>query len=152
VSLAQQGTDMYDDMGHALRGANGRYALGLALTQSGRLELAADRLEEALAVFRDSRQRLWEGMTLFRLAEVDLAARRLAEAATHAESALTLLRGIGGEWRRGNVLTLLGRALSGIGHTGRAHVCLREALGIFEGLGAPEAAEVRSLLEPRAVA
>ncbi|MEW5352755.1 BTAD domain-containing putative transcriptional regulator [Streptomyces sp. 16-176A] len=152
VSLAQQGTDMYDDMGHALRGANGRYALGLALTQSGRLELAADRLEEALAVFRDSRQRLWEGMTLFRLAEVDLAARRLAEAATHAESALTLLRGIGGEWRRGNVLTLLGRALSGIGHTGRAHVCLREALGIFEDLGAPEAAEVRSLLEPRAVA
>ncbi len=27
VSLVQQGTDMYDDMGHALKGANGRYAL-----------------------------------------------------------------------------------------------------------------------------
>ncbi|MFF8426443.1 BTAD domain-containing putative transcriptional regulator [Streptomyces sp. NPDC016566] len=151
VSLAQQGTDMYDDMGHAFKGANGRYALGLALTQSGQLDLAAERLEEARAVFRDSRQRLWEGMTLFRLAEVDLAARRLAQAATNAESALTLLRGIGGEWRRGNVLTALGRALSGIGQSGRAQVCLQEALSIFEALGAPEADEVRALLEARAV-
>lgn len=152
VSLAQQGTDMYDDMSHALRGANGRYALGLALTQSGRLDMAAERLEEARAVFRSSRQRLWEGMTLFRLAEVDLAARRPAQAATNAESALTLLRGIGGEWRRGNVLTALGRALSGIGHSGRARVCWQEALAIFEGSGAPEADEVRALLEPLAVA
>jgi DNA-binding SARP family transcriptional activator len=152
VTLAQQGTDMYDDMGHALKGANGRYALGLALTASGRFSLAADRLEEALAVFRDSRMRLWEGMTLFRLAQVDIAARQLPEAATKAESALTILRGIGGEWRRGNVLVALGQALSGIGQSGRAQVCWQEALGIFEAVGAPEADEVRALLTPVALA
>ncbi|MEU1401536.1 BTAD domain-containing putative transcriptional regulator [Streptomyces sp. NPDC005728] len=152
VSLAQQGTDMYDDMGHALKGANGRYALGLALTQSGRFEQAAERLEEALLVFRDSRQRLWEGMSLFRLAELDLAAGRPAQAATNAETALTLLRGVGGEWRHGNALTVLGRALSGIGQSGRAHVCWQEALEIFEALRAPEAEEVRALLRPRAIA
>ncbi|GKQ36671.1 BTAD domain-containing putative transcriptional regulator [Streptomyces sp. A012304] len=148
VSLAQRGTDMYDAMGHALKGANGRYALGLALTQSGSLTSAVDRLEEALAVFRDSRQRLWEGMTLFRLAEAHIAARRLAQAATHAEAALTVLRGIGGEWRRGNVLVALGHALSGIGQTGRAQVCWQEALAIFESLKAPEADAVRPLLKP----
>ncbi|ARP71671.1 AfsR family transcriptional regulator [Streptomyces pluripotens] len=152
VTLAQQGTYMYDDMGHALKGANGRYALGLALTQSGQHALAAERLQEALGVFRDSRQRLWEGMTLFRLAEVDLAVRRLAQAATKAESALALLRGIGGEWRRGNVLTALGRALLGIGQSGRAQVCWQEALTIFEALNAPEADEVRALLGPLSVA
>ncbi|MFF3613598.1 BTAD domain-containing putative transcriptional regulator [Streptomyces sp. NPDC002580] len=152
VALAQQGTDMYDDMGHALKGANGRYALGLALTQSGRLSEAVDRLQEALEVFQDSRQRLWEGMTLFRLAEADFTARRPAQAAANAELALTVLRGIGGDWRRGNVLTVLGRALSGIGQLGRAQVCWREALDIFEELGAPEAAEVRALLKPLAVA
>ncbi|MGW7817196.1 BTAD domain-containing putative transcriptional regulator [Streptomyces puniciscabiei] len=152
VSLAQQGVDMYEALGHALKGANGRYALGLALMQSGQLALAAERLEEALGVFQDSRQRLWEGMTLFRLAEVDLAAQRPTQAASNAESALSLLRGIGGEWRRGNVLTTLGRALSNIGQIGRAQVCLREALAIFEGLNAPEADEVRALLEPLAVA
>jgi hypothetical protein len=65
--------------------------------------------------------------------------------------ALTVLRGIGGEWRRGLVLTVLGRALSGIGQTGRAQVCWREALGIHEELGSPEADEVRGLLTPTTV-
>ncbi|MGW2785012.1 BTAD domain-containing putative transcriptional regulator [Streptomyces populi] len=152
VSLAQQGTGMYDDMGHALKGANGRYALGLALTQSGRLAEATAVLGEALAVFRNSRQRLWEGMSLFRLAEADLAAQRPAAAATNAETALTVLRGIGGEWRRGNVLIVLGQALNAIGHSGRAQVCWRESLDIFQALGAPEAATARALLNPMAVA
>ncbi|MEU5220059.1 BTAD domain-containing putative transcriptional regulator [Streptomyces sp. NPDC020807] len=152
IALARQGTAIYDAMGHALRGANGRYALGLALTQDNQLAAASEQLREALAVFADSRQRLWEGMTLFRLSEVDLAARRHAQAAANAEMALTVLRGIGGEWRRGNVLTVLGRALFGIGQTGRALVCWQEALGIFEELDAPEAAEVRALLSPATAA
>jgi DNA-binding SARP family transcriptional activator len=150
VALARQGAAMYDNMGHALKGANGRYALGLALTQSGQLNDAAGCLHQALQVFRDSRQRLWEGMTLFRLAEVDIAARRPAQGAANAEIALTVLRGIGGEWRRGNVLTVLGRALNGIGQLDRARVCWREALDIFEALGAPEADGVRALLTPTA--
>ncbi|MFE9737189.1 BTAD domain-containing putative transcriptional regulator [Streptomyces sp. NPDC006477] len=152
IALARQGTEIYDSMGHTLRGANGRYALGLALTQDNQLSAAGDRLREALAVFADSRQRLWEGMTHFRLSEVDLAARRHAQAASNAEMALTVLRGIGGEWRRGNVLTVLGRALFGIGQSGRALVCWREALGIFEELRAPEATDVRALLAPATAA
>ncbi|MFJ4921063.1 BTAD domain-containing putative transcriptional regulator [Streptomyces sp. NPDC088725] len=150
VSLAQEGIGIYDRMGHALRGANARYALGLALTRSGRLSEAGLRLSEALDTFRDSRQRLWEGMTLFRLAEVDLAAHRSPQAASNAEMALTVLRGIGGEWRRGQVLTALGKALTGIGQTGRAEVCWRDALAVFEELGSAEAADVRALLAPAA--
>ncbi|WP_405389249.1 NB-ARC domain-containing protein [Streptomyces sp. NBC_01102] len=152
VTLAQQGIDIYDGLGHALRGANGRYALGLALTELGHLPDAAERLTEALAIFRDSRQRLWEGMTLFRLAEVDLAAHVPAQAAVKAEQALAVLRGIGGEWRRGNVLTVLGKALRDIGQAGRAQVCWHEALVIYEGLGSSEAVEVRTLLAPVAAA
>ncbi|MFE2373630.1 BTAD domain-containing putative transcriptional regulator [Streptomyces sp. NPDC059398] len=152
VALSRQGTEMYDRMGHALKGANGRYALGLALTEDGQLTAAAERLTEALEVFRDSRQRLWEGMALFRLAEVDIAAGRCAQAAAGAEMALTVLRGIGGDWRRGNVLTVLGRALSGIGQSGRARVCWLEALAIYEELGSQEADGVRELLTPVAAA
>ncbi|MFD6340746.1 BTAD domain-containing putative transcriptional regulator [Streptomyces sp. NPDC060131] len=152
VALAQQGIDIYDGLGHSLRGANGRYALGLALTQAGQLGDASQRLHEALGVFRDSRQRLWEGMTLCRLAEADLEGHKPAQAASNAEMALTVLRGIGGEWRRGNVLTVLGRALHGIGQTGRAQVCWREALSLHEALGSAEAAEVRALLSPAAAA
>ncbi|MFB7866187.1 MULTISPECIES: BTAD domain-containing putative transcriptional regulator [unclassified Streptomyces] len=152
IELAEEGTRIYDSMGNSLRSANGRYALGLALTEAKQLGDAVDRLREALEVFRDSRQRLWEGMTLFRLSEVDIAARRHAQAASNAEMALTVLRGIGGEWRRGNVLTVLGRALDGIGQSGRAQVCWQEALDIFESLGSPEATEVRRLLAPIAAA
>ncbi|MBB6435527.1 AfsR/SARP family transcriptional regulator [Streptomyces candidus] len=152
VSLAQQGIRVYDKMGHHLRGANGRYALGLALAEDGRHEAASAQLHQALDVFRDTRQRLWEGMTLFRMAEVDLAARRPAQAAAKAEQALTVLRGIGGEWRRGNVLSVLGSALHEVGQDGRAQVCWHEALAIFEESDAPQAEEVRRLMAARTAA
>ncbi|MEV7655017.1 BTAD domain-containing putative transcriptional regulator [Streptomyces anulatus] len=146
ITLARSGIEIYDLLGHALRGANGRYALGMALTQSEEFSAATAKLTEALEIFRDSRQRLWEGMSLFRLAEVEIASGQPAQAAQYAELALTVLRGIGGEWRRGNVLTVLGRALAGIGQTGRAQVCWNEALDIYDELGSPEADGVRSLL------
>ncbi|MGQ7751300.1 BTAD domain-containing putative transcriptional regulator [Streptomyces sp. WC2508] len=146
VALARKGIEIYDGMGHSLRGANARYALGIALTRSGELTEATDSFLEALKVFRDSRQRLWEGMTLFRLAEADLAGDNAAQAASKAEMALTVLRGIGGEWRRGNVLTVLGHALDGIGQSGRAVVCWREALAIYDDLGSDEAAGIHALL------
>ncbi len=152
VALAQQGVDMYESLGHAVKSANGRYALGMALAQNCRHAEAAECLQEALEVFRESRHRLWEGMTLFRLAEVDLSAQRPAQASANAEAALTVLRGIGGEWRRGNVLTVLGRALVRIGQSGRAKVCWEEALAIYEALGSPEAEGVRALLAPAAAA
>ena len=47
---------------------------------------------------------------------------------------------------RGTVLTGLGRALESIGQFGRAQVCWREALGIYDELGSREADEVRALL------
>lgn len=154
VDLAQQGVGIYeaDASGLALRLANGKYALGLALTGTGRTGLAQQALTEAMAIFRDSRQQLWHGMTLFRLAELHLAIRQPAHAASHAEQALVILRGIGGDWRRANVLTALGRGLAGIGQTDRAQVCWNEALSIFDELGSPEADSVRALLAPAPVA
>jgi len=152
VTLARQGTEVYDSLGHSLRTANGRYALGMALGKTGRHTEATEQLQQALGVFRDSRQRLWEGMALCRLAEVELEARKPALAASDAEMALTVLRDIGGDWRRGNVLTVLGKALHGIGHSRRAQVCWQEALDIYVALEAPEAAAVRALLTPVAAA
>ncbi|MGW1404609.1 BTAD domain-containing putative transcriptional regulator [Streptomyces sp. NPDC002403] len=148
VELASEGVALYNRMGLTLRLANGRYALGLALARAGRQDEAQDRLSEALSVFRDSRQRLWEGMTLFRLAEVHLDAGRSARAAGLAEQALTVLLHVGGEWRRANVLTVLGRALQGIGQADRAKVCWQEALSVFDQLKAPEAEAVKRLLGP----
>ncbi|MFK4206508.1 AfsR/SARP family transcriptional regulator [Streptomyces sp. NPDC030920] len=148
VELASEGVALYNRMGLTLRLANGRYALGLALARAGRREEAQDRLSEALSVFRDSRQRLWEGMTLFRLAEVHLDAGRSAQAAGLAEQALAVLLHVGGEWRRANVLTVLGKALQRIGQADRAKVCWQDALSVFDQLKAPEAEAVSRLLHP----
>ncbi|MFF8972272.1 BTAD domain-containing putative transcriptional regulator [Streptomyces sp. NPDC014995] len=151
IELAQQGIDIYDRMGLTLRLANGRYALGIALTQAGRLSEALEQLTEALALFHDNRQPLWEGVTHFRIAEAHLAAQRPTLAAGHAEQAIAL-RGIGGEWRRGTVLTVLGKALAAVGQSDRARACWQEALSIYERLGSSEATEVRTLLAPAAAA
>jgi tetratricopeptide (TPR) repeat protein len=154
VSLARQGVVIYerDETGMALRLANGKYALGLALTSAGETRLARDTLTDALRMFQDARQRLWHGMTLFRLAEVHLADHTPAQAAACAEQALAVLNGIGGDWRRANVLTMLGRGLNGIGQTDRAKVCWQEALTLFERSGSPEAADARKLLASAPVA
>ncbi|MDG9702698.1 BTAD domain-containing putative transcriptional regulator [Streptomyces sp. DH37] len=150
IRLAERGVAIYTDMKLNMRLANGRYALGVALTSAGRVSEALDELNRALALFHESRQPLWEGVTHLRLAEAHLAARRPAQAATHAEQALAL-RGIGGEWRRGTVLMALGRALDALGQTDRARACWRDALTIFDALGSLEADEARKLL-PSAVA
>ncbi|MCQ9181459.1 tetratricopeptide repeat protein [Streptomyces sp. IBSBF 2953] len=148
VSLARQGVAIYerDDTGMALRLANGKYALGLALTSAGDITPALAALTDALGMFQDARQQLWHGMTLFRLAELHLADGAPARAAACAEQALAVLHGIGGDWRRANVLTALGRGLHGVGQLDRARVCWQEALAAFEALNSPEAADVRSLL------
>jgi tetratricopeptide (TPR) repeat protein len=145
IELAQQGIAVYDRMGLTLRLANGRYALGIALTQAGRLGEALDQLTEALSLFHDNRQPLWEGVTHYRLAEAHLAARRPTLAAAHAEQAIAL-RGIGGEWRRATVLTVLGKALRQLGQRDRARVCWRDAEAVFVQLGSAELGEVRALL------
>ncbi|MFE2480366.1 BTAD domain-containing putative transcriptional regulator [Streptomyces sp. NPDC059389] len=145
IDLAQQGIAIYDRMGLTLRLANGRYALGIALTEAGRLGEAQDQLTEALSLFHDNRQPLWEGVTHFRLAVAHLAAHRPTLAAAHAEQAIAL-RGIGGEWRRATVLTVLGKALRRLGQRDRARVCWRDAEVVFKQLKSAELAEVQALL------
>ncbi|MEH6375352.1 BTAD domain-containing putative transcriptional regulator [Streptomyces sp. KLMMK] len=145
VGLAEQALAIYREINVSWRLANGLYTYGLVLTHARRFEDALRQLNEAMPIFVDNRQRLWEGMTHYRLAEVHLAAGRPTAAAHHAEQALKL-RGIGGEWRRGNVLTVLGRSLDALGQPGRARACWTEALAIYEQLGSSEAADVRDLL------
>ncbi|MFH9571901.1 AfsR/SARP family transcriptional regulator [Streptomyces sp. NPDC017230] len=147
VGIARDGLTLLAELGRTMRLANGHYALGMALTQAGRLTEALNQFNEALTIFVDHRQRLWEGTTHFRVAEAHIAARRPAQAAQHAEQALAI-GCIGGDRMRGNVLTLLGRSLSALGQADRARACWREALKLYEENSASEADEVRTLLAP----
>ncbi|MGW6397196.1 BTAD domain-containing putative transcriptional regulator [Streptomyces sp. NPDC055134] len=151
VEIAQHSLAVHAELGKPMRRASGHYALGVALTHAGRHAEALGQFSDALGIFTEHRQRLWEGATHFRIAAAHLAAQRPPQAAQHAEQALAL-GCIGGDRMRGNVLTLLGRALSALGQADRARVCWQEALGLYEQNGAPEADEARSLLRPATAA
>ncbi|GAA2547475.1 MULTISPECIES: AfsR/SARP family transcriptional regulator [Streptomyces] len=147
IDLVRQGITIYDELGLTFRLANARYALGIALSHAARQTEALNELSTALQTFVENRQRLWEGATHFRIAQVHLSAHRPAQAAQHAEQALTT-GSIGGDWMRANILTLLGRSLSALGQTDRARACWRDALTIYEKSESPEATELRMLLRP----
>ncbi|MFJ8147083.1 AfsR/SARP family transcriptional regulator [Streptomyces sp. NPDC096048] len=147
VAIAHRGLTAQLDIGKTMRLANGHFTLGIALTAAGRHGEALQQFSDALGIFEGHRQRLWQGTTNFRIAEVHLAARRPAQAAQHSEQALAL-GCIGGDRMRGNVLTLLGRSLSALGQADRAKACWQEALNLLQQCGAPQADEVRALLSP----
>ncbi|MFF9900454.1 BTAD domain-containing putative transcriptional regulator [Streptomyces longispororuber] len=147
IDLARQGMAIYEELGLTFRLANARYALGIGLSQAGRHAEGLEQLTEALRVFAENRQRLWEGTAHYRIAQVHLSARRPAQAAKHAEQALTT-GCVGGDWMRANVLTVLGRALESLGQLDRARACWNKALSLHEGANASEADEVRALLRP----
>ncbi|MGW7044951.1 BTAD domain-containing putative transcriptional regulator [Streptomyces avermitilis] len=151
VEIARHSLAVHAELGRPMRRANAHFALGLALIKAGRHTDALVQFSDAQSIFAEHRQRLWEGNTHFRIAEVHLAAQRLARAAQHAEQALAL-GCVGGDRMRGNVLTLLGRALATLGQRDRARACWQEALNLYEQSGAQEADEVRALLTPTAVA
>lgn len=152
VEIARRALAAHVELGRPMRLGNGHYNLGMALAGAGRHAEALSEFSDALSNFADHRQRLWEGTTHFRIAEVHLALRRPARAAQGAEQALAM-GCIGGDWMRGNVLTLLGRALSALGQADRAQACWREALNLYEKNGvAEEADEVRALLSPATAA
>ncbi len=120
MQLAEQALARYYETGASWRVASGLYALGVTLTHAERYEEALGRLCEALPIFRDNWQRLGEGITHYRMTKLHLGASKSAQAAFHAEQALTQLACTGGEWRRGNVLMVLGRSLDALGHVHRA--------------------------------
>ncbi|WP_328494771.1 NB-ARC domain-containing protein [Streptomyces sp. NBC_00414] len=152
VEIAQRALSAYLEIGKTLRLANGYFTLGIALARAGRHTESLSQLSDALSVFGSHRQRLWEGTTNFRMAEVHLDARRPAQAAQHAEQALAL-GCIGGDRMQGVVLTLLGRALTMLGQVDRARACWREALNLLEqNGGSAQAEEVRALLTPATAA
>jgi tetratricopeptide (TPR) repeat protein len=145
VEIARHGLVTHSEIGRSVRLANSHFALGVALTQAGRHSEALDEFSHAMGIFHDHRQRLWEGVTNFRIAQVHLATHHPTQAAQHAEQALNL-GCIGGDRMRGNVLTLLGRALGLLGQVDRAQACWHEALNLYEQSGAPEANDVRPLV------
>ncbi|WP_143590111.1 AfsR/SARP family transcriptional regulator [Thermoactinospora rubra] len=146
IAAAEKGLAIFTEIGSGAGMARARYHLGMVLSRVGRLTEAVHHHAECLAFFRAGRQRVWEQRVCSRLAETFIAAGRYPEAVRHAEQALVVSREIGHPYGEALSLTVLGKALRGMGEAGRSADCLRQALDIFTRLGAPEAADLRDLL------
>ncbi|MEU0564069.1 BTAD domain-containing putative transcriptional regulator [Nonomuraea sp. NPDC005983] len=147
IAAAEKGLAIFTEIGSGAGTARARYHLGIVLSRVGRLTEAVHHHAECLAFFRASKQRVWEQRVCSRLAETFIAAQRYPDAVRHAEQALIVSREIGHPYGEALSLTVLGNALRGLGSASRSTDCLRQALDIFTRLGAPEAADLRVLLD-----
>ncbi|MEV7802166.1 BTAD domain-containing putative transcriptional regulator [Microbispora sp. NPDC088329] len=146
IAAAERGLAVFTEIGSGAGMARARYHLGNVLSHVGRLNEAVVHHAECLAFFRASDQRVWEQRVCYRLAATFIAAGRFAEAARHAEQALTVSREITHPYGEAQSLAALGKALAGLGETGRGRDALAKALDIFTRLGSPEADDIRALL------
>ncbi|MDF5756060.1 AfsR/SARP family transcriptional regulator [Spongiactinospora sp. TRM90649] len=147
IAAAERGLAIFTEIGSGAGTARARYHLGIVLSKVGRLNEAVHHHAECLAFFRASNQRVWEQRVCCRLAETFIAARRFGDAVRHAEQALTVSREIGHPYGEALSLAVLGKALAGLGDASRSRECLRRGYDIFVRLGAPEAGDLRVLLE-----
>ncbi|GII95613.1 AfsR/SARP family transcriptional regulator [Sinosporangium siamense] len=146
ITAAERGLAIFTEFGSGAGTARARYHLGIVLSRVGRLNEAVHHHAECLAFFRASNQRVWEQRVCFRLAETFLAAERFSDAVRHAEQALAVSHEIGHPYGEAQALGVLGRAYAGLGSTTRSRECLRRAYDIFARIGAPEAEDLRVLL------
>ncbi|GGM68980.1 regulatory protein AfsR [Thermopolyspora flexuosa] len=151
IAAAERGLAIFTELGSGAGMARARYHLGIVLSRVGRFTEAVVHHAECLEFFRASRQRVWEQRVCCRLAETFVAAGRHADAARHAEQALAVSREIAHPYGEAQSLAVLGKALAGLGRTERSAECLRAAHDIFRRLGAPEADDLRPLLERNGV-
>ncbi|MEU8270009.1 BTAD domain-containing putative transcriptional regulator [Sphaerisporangium sp. NPDC049002] len=147
IAAAERGLAIFSELGSGAGTARARYHLGIVLSRVGRLTEAVVHHAECLDFFRAGNQKVWEQRVCCRLAETFIAAGRYQDAARHAEQALTLSREIGHPYGEALSLTVLGRALAGLGSVRRSGDCLKRALDIFTRLGSPEADDLRALLK-----
>ncbi|WP_433333551.1 BTAD domain-containing putative transcriptional regulator [Spirillospora sp. CA-294931] len=148
VAAAERGRELAQRIGHTAGEAYALYTLGLALRGLGRLDEAVARFDDGLALCWSVGLRAREAYMLYRIAETQLERGRPDDALVCAEKSLAIGREIGEDFHRARVLVVLGHALAALGRPdGEVSRCWRAALELFDGLGVPEAADVRGLLE-----
>ncbi|MGH3713822.1 MAG: BTAD domain-containing putative transcriptional regulator [Micromonosporaceae bacterium] len=138
---------IYEENGDQFGQAVAQRRLGHVLLERGEFADALQCYEEALKLGRECAAGTGG---VWALAQAGEAHRRLGNpqrAVELCEEALAESRRIGSQQENALALWRLGSAYGDLGDRRRAESLWREALPIFDQLGAPEAAEVRQLLD-----
>ncbi|MFC5181851.1 AfsR/SARP family transcriptional regulator [Actinomadura harenae] len=151
AEAATAGLALHRDLGGAFGIGWALYQAAIVLRDVRDPGEILDLWVEALEHFRSGGYRVWEGLSLFRVAHarLDLGDAGAAEAAeADARGALAVLSEMGDAWGRAMALDALARSLAARGDDADARTHWTEALRILDGQGRPEAAAVRARLAP----
>jgi tetratricopeptide (TPR) repeat protein/transcriptional regulator with XRE-family HTH domain len=138
----EEALDILRGIGHRLGQANALCTLGSVRRLTGDYSAAARDLEEAIGIYRDIGERggeaeaVNEAGTLYRICGDPRQARSCHQ------KALMLARQIGDSSDEAHALAGLGRCALAAGHVAGAENRLRQALEIFQRIGAAEAADL----------
>ncbi|MFI0351423.1 BTAD domain-containing putative transcriptional regulator [Actinomadura sp. 9N407] len=142
---AERGLSLHRELGGPHRAGYGLYQLGIVLDGLGRTAEAVSCQQEAAETFRMRRNRQWEGLAIFRIAEARLRLDDLPGAARSAREALRVLQETGHAWGQGQALRVLAGTLDG-SDPGQARALRQQALRLFELIHVPDADELRTLV------
>lgn len=137
---------LFQPLGDPFGEGHGLCAQGRVLRQAGEYDSAIGVFLRCVAVARASRLPIFEILGVVEIAGCHLAAGRHADALAWAEQGRASAARVSWERTEAEALTLLGRALAGLGEPERSRACLRAAHTIFTRLGLPAADELRPLL------
>ena len=98
-------------------------------------------------MYRDLGDRLGQAKALNETGTLHRVSGDLAQADGCHQQALELARAIASSWDEAHALAGLGRGAMAAGHADQAACLLRQALEIFQRIGAAEAADVSTELE-----
>ena len=134
------------DLGDPLGEAGALAYLGVVRRNTGDYSGAAEALESALAIYRHLGDRGGEAETLNETGTLYRISNDLIRAVKCHEQALMLARQIKGSWDEAHALAGLGRCAVADGRVEQGAATLKEALELFERIGAAETSEVRAEL------
>ncbi|MFD0330247.1 tetratricopeptide repeat protein [Streptacidiphilus monticola] len=126
--------------------ADAHYQLGNALAGSGDHQAALEHFAAGLTLYRSQRRSGYVALTLARMALSQAELGASGAALLLGEQALDAQAGSDSPYCRALALWATGLALRSTREQGRARICLEESLRLFEGLNAPEAEPVRTLV------
>jgi tetratricopeptide (TPR) repeat protein len=123
--------------------------LAAAFKQQGRHTWAIQHAEQALTLACEASFRILEGHALGTLAAVHLDLDHHDEAVGRGRQALAVFCESGHRLGHARALVVLGHGLHRTRDTTAARSCWQEALALLVEIGAPDAAQVRTLLDVR---
>jgi len=147
AQVLAQALGIYRDTGERHAQANVLCQIAIVRRETGDYPAAAQLLDLALGVFRDLGDRANEPWALNEKGTLYRATGDLAQARECHQQALDQARAIASPWTEAQALAGLGRCALAAGQTDEAAEMLRKALGIFQRIGAVEAAGVSAELD-----